>query len=190
VLRRSHIPTLALLGALFITAPALADDISDEINRARKLYDQGKLSEAKESLELAAQLIAEKKAVALGAVLPASPNGWQGEKVESTMGTAGLFGGISASRRYRKDGTQCTISVVGDSPLLAMVSTVITNPAVASVTGSRMRRIAGRRALITPDGDVQVLSANSYLVTVSGPCDEEDKLELAGTVNYKALDGF
>jgi len=188
--RRSHTLMLALLCALMATSPAWADDISDEINRARKLYDQGKLSEAKESLELAAQLIAEKKAVALGAVLPAAPDGWQGEKVESTMGTAGLFGGVSASRRYRKNGAQCTISVVGDSPLLAMVSSVISNPAIASVTGSRMRRIAGQRALITPDGDVQVLSSNSYLVTVSGPCDEEDKLELAGTVNYKALDDF
>jgi hypothetical protein len=181
---------LALLCTLAVAAPARADDISDEINRARKLYDQGKLSEAKESLELAAQLIAEKKAVALGAVLPASPKGWEGDKAESTMGTAGLFGGVSASRRYRKDGRQCTVSVVGDSPLLAMVSSVITNPTVASVTGSRMRRVAGRRALITADGDVQVLSSNSYLVTVSGPCDEEDKLELAGTVNYKALDDF
>lgn len=187
---RSHIPMLAILGALLIAAPSRADDISDEIHRARKLYDQGKLSEAKEALELAAQLIAEKKAVGLGAVLPAAANGWQGERVDSTMGTAGLFGGISASRRYQRDGRQCTVSVVGDSPLLAMVSSVITNPAVASVTGSRMRRVAGRRALITAEGDVQVLSANNYLVTVTGACSEEDKLELAAAVDYKALDRF
>lgn len=190
MLRRPHILVLTLLGALLVVAPARADDISDEINRARKLYDQGKLSEAKESLELAAQLIAEKKAMALGSVLPEAVGGWQGEKVESTIGATGLFGGISASRRYEKDGAQCTVSVVGESPLLAIVSTVITNPTVASATGSRMRRIAGRRAVITQDGDVQVISANNYLVTVSGPCEEEDKLGLAGAINYKALDKF
>ncbi len=44
--------------------------------------------------------------------------------------------------------------------------------------------------MITQDGEVQVLSANNYLITVSGTCSEADKLAYAGAVDYTRLAAF
>lgn len=177
--------------ALAMTVPTFADEISDEIARAQKLYREGKLAEAKQSLDMASQLLSEKKANALGDVLPKPGAGWTVDRPEAASGTTGFFGGISTSRTYRRQNTTCRVSVVGDSPLIAMVSTFLANPTMAGATGAKMRRIAGQRALITAEGDVQVLSVNNFLVTVSGDtCPQTDKLVLAESVDYKALQGF
>jgi hypothetical protein len=51
--------------------PALAaDDVLDAIDQARKAYQSGDLANAKQSLDLASQLIGQKNAEAFAALLP------------------------------------------------------------------------------------------------------------------------
>lgn len=184
----------ALLGCLlllaFSVAPAWADDVMTEIDRAKSLYGEGKLAEAKEALEFAGQLISQKKAAALSGVLPQAAKGWTAVDDKDQAAGTGVFGGVVASRTYKRGGTKCTMTVVGDSPLLAMISMFLTNPSVASTSGAKVQRIAGQRAVITANGEVQVMSANNYLVTVGGDCDEKDKIAYAEGVDYQKLAGF
>lgn len=172
-------------------ATASADEVTDEIDRAKVLYEEGKIAEAKEALDFASQLVAQQKAGLLGDVLPDPFDGWSVDDGESSAANIGMFGGgISASRTYRKDDAECNVSVVGDSPMMSMLTMMFANPAMAGASGAKVQRVAGQRALVTKEGEVQVVTPNSYLVSVDGSCAEADKLGYAGGVDYETLNGF
>ena len=97
-----------------------ADDILDAIDGARKAYQAGDMGGAKQSLDLASQLIAQKNAEAYSALLPAPLSGWTAEKVEATASATALFGGASAaSRRYHNPkGDNVEVSISGDSAMI------------------------------------------------------------------------
>src|SRR5438552_18734286 len=100
-------PNLLLAAAvcLALAAGAMtarADEITDAIDQGRKAYQAGDLAGAKQALDLAAQLIAQKNAEAFGKLLPEALPGWQAEPVQTAaVGTLGL-GASAASRRSRK----------------------------------------------------------------------------------------
>src|SRR5262249_27076269 len=162
--------------------PARADQITQEIDRAKQAYLQGKLNDARLSLDMAAQLVSQQKAKVLNGILPPPFLGWRAEDktAPADPGTVGgaatsaasALGGITAARTYRKDNRACAVTVAGDSPILAAVSMFLANPSFAQASGARLQRIGNQRAVITQDGEVQVLSANNYLVTVTGDCAE------------------
>src|ERR1700744_6542122 len=80
--------------------PARADDIVDAIDQARKAYQSGDLGEAKQSLDLASQLIGQKNAEGFAALLPAALPGWTAEKAQTTAVGNTAFGASSATRTY------------------------------------------------------------------------------------------
>jgi hypothetical protein len=194
--------TLGLLAVLAAAGPARADAVTQEIDRARTAYSQGKFADAKQSLELAAQLVSQQKARLLNNTLPPPFLGWNVDK-PADAGAAdaitptgaipagnNLLGGITATRTYRKASKACALTVAGDSPLLTVVSMFLANPTVAQASGARMQRIGNQRAIITQDNEVEVMSANNYLVTVAGDCDLADKIAYAGAVDYVRLASF
>jgi hypothetical protein len=188
--------------ALFAAGPAHADAVTQEIERARQAYAQGKFAEARQSLELAAQLVAEQKAKLLNGTMPPPFLGWSVDKAadadatDSTTPTGAIragnsmLGGITTQRVYRKSAKACSLTVTGDSPLLSVVAQFLANPAIAQASGARMQRLGTQRAIITQDNEVQVLSGNNYLVSVTGDCDLADKLAYAGAVDYARLATF
>jgi len=107
-----HILRTLAVGLLLAaaTVPALAaDDILDAIDAGRKAYQAGDMQNAKQSLDLASQLIGQKNAEAFAAMLPAPLPGWKAEKAQANAIGAAMFGGASAaSRSYTNDkGDKC-----------------------------------------------------------------------------------
>ena len=195
---------LALLAfgalALVWAGEASADQVTQEMDRAKTAYLQGKLNDAKLSLDLASQLVSQQKAKLLNSILPPPFLGWTAEDKPAVSdqatvsgaatGAASMLGGITAARSYKKDGKFCAVTVAGDSPILAVVSMFLANPSLAQASGARLQRIGSQRAVITGDGEVQVMSANNFLVTVTGDCSEADKIAYAGAVDYPRLAAF
>ncbi len=183
---------MALSCSALSCSGARADDVTVEIERARKLYLDGKIADAKQSLDKASQLISQHRAKLLGEVLPQPMTGWTTQGPDSSTEGSNLFGGgIAASRTYQRANETCVVSVVGDSPAMAMINMVLSNPNMASAAGAKVQRIAGQRGLITSDGQVQILTdTNTYLITVSGSCREGDKLAYGSSVDYPKLAGF
>ncbi|MFN4089022.1 MAG: hypothetical protein ACK4QW_08280 [Alphaproteobacteria bacterium] len=166
-------------------APASADEIADEIRNALTLYEAGKVAEAKEALDFAAQLLGQRKADDLAAYLPKALAGWSAEDDDTSTGT--MFGaGISAARTYTKDGRSVEVRVIGESPMLQAMSVMFANPAMAGASSARVQRIGGQRGIVTQDGDVQVM-VGQFLIIVSGDAPQAAKLEYAGAVDYAAL---
>jgi hypothetical protein len=180
-----------LLSAAFlaVSLPALAaDDILDAIDAARKAYQAGDMANAKQLIDTASQLIAQKNAEAFSALLPAPLSGWKAEKAQATAVGAAMFGGASAaSRTYTNaKGDTVEVSITGDSALIMQFGPMLNNPALAGAMG-KLVRVGDQRAIQTNDGDIMMLIANKILVHVQGSAGAPAKLGYAQAVDVAKL---
>lgn len=178
--------------ALLLTAAAVpayaADDILDAIDQARKAYQSGDTATAKQSLDLASQLIGQKNAEAFAALLPAALPGWRAEKAQANAVGASLFGGVSAANRtYTNDkGDSIDVSITGDSTMVMQFAPMLNNPAMAGAMG-KLIRIGSQRAIQSQDGDILMLVANKFLINVQGSGDAAAKIAYAQAVDVAKL---
>lgn len=183
-----RIAAVTLLLAAF-TAPALAaDDILDAIDGARKAYQAGDLQTAKQSLDVASQLIGQKNAEAFMALLPEPLAGWKGDKGEANaVGMAVLGGASAASRTYTNaKGKSVEVSITGNSAMLMQFGPMLSNPALAGAMG-KLIKVGTQRAVQTRDGDIVMIVANKFMINVQGSADAAAKLTYAQAVDVAKL---
>ncbi len=180
-----------LLAAVLLAAMALpalaADDILDAIEQARKAYQAGDMAGAKQSLDLASQLIGQKNAESFAALLPAPLPGWTAETAETASAGVAMFGATSASRRYTgPDGHDVQVRITGDSPLVIQFARLLIDPAIAGAMG-KLISIGDQRAIQTNEGSINMVVANKFLVTVDGSASVASKLAYAQAVDIAKL---
>ena len=172
---------------LALTLPAFADDITEAIDQARKSYQSGDMAAAKQSLDLASQLIGQKNAEGFAALLPAPLAGWKADEAQTTALGQVAFGASTASRNYRNGNDQnVEVQITGDSAMIMQFATLLSNPGIAGAMG-KIIKIGDQRAIQTREGDVNIVVANKFLVTVNGSADAASKMAYANAVNYAKL---
>jgi hypothetical protein len=176
--------TIVVGGSLPASA---ADDILDAMDQARKAYQAGDLTGAKQSLDLASQLIGQKNAEGFAALLPAPLPGWKGDKAQtSALGQVG-FGASTANRTYTNEkGDTVEVQITGDSAMIMQFATLLNNPSIAGAMG-KIVRVGSQRAIQTRDGDINMIVNNKFLVQVTGSADEATKLAYAQAVDVAKL---
>jgi hypothetical protein len=173
--------------ALVVFPAAAADEVIEAIDQARKAYQAGNLGEAKQSLDLASQLIGQKNAEGFAALLPKALPGWKQEKTDATaMGTS-MFGASMATGRYTNaQGEDIEIQITGDSAMIAPLAAVFANPQFAGAMG-KIVRVGNQRAIVTKEGDVQMVVNNKFLVVVQGSGKADAKLAYAQAIDVNKL---
>lgn len=142
---------------------------------------------AKQSLDLASQLVGQKNAENFAALLPAALPGWKAEKVEATSVGVTVFGVTSASRRYTgPDGRDVQVRITGDLALVLHFARLFMNPTIAGAMG-KLISIGDQRALQTSEGSINMVVADKFLVTVEGSADIDAKLTYAKAVDIARL---
>ena len=196
--------TIRVAIAIFVTvmlcgvsAPSLADEITESINEALEYYGEEDFAEAVSSLDYAAQLIRQKRAERLQGLLPAPLSGWQAEDVESKAVPQAMFGGmISAERQYRKESSHITIEISVDSPVLQGMAMMFSNPAYATADGGKLKKIKRQKAIIkyrssNQEGDITIMVDRRLLVSIKGrKVGEDDLINYASAIDYKELKKF
>lgn len=179
---------------MIFSVPVYADEITDSINDALKSYQDGKYSEAMNSLNYASQLIGQKKGGDLVSFLPEPLKEWTAEEaVSNAAGTQMFGGGITAERSYNKDPSSVYVKIITDSPMLQGLMIMISNPMMAASDGGKLEKISGEKAVVKynaedKNGDINIVVANRFLVTVEGSdVSLEDLKAYAGAVDYKKL---
>jgi hypothetical protein len=184
-----HLLRMIAVAAILVTAgPAFsADEVIDAIDQARKAYQGGDLASAKQSLDLASQLIGQKNADAFGKLLPAPLAGWKADDVQTTSVGAVGFGASTASRHYTNaKGDSVEVQITGDSAMVMQYAAVVNNPAIAGAMG-KLVRVGSQRAIQAQNGDVHMVINNKYMVIVSGSGAANDKLAYAQAVDVARL---
>jgi hypothetical protein len=168
--------------------PALAaDDILEAIDAARKAYQAGDMAGAKQSLDLASQLVGQKNAESFAALLPAALPGWKADKAETTSVGVTVFGVTSASRRYTGPGDRdVEVRITGDSTLVVQFAQFLINPTIAGAMG-KLIRVGDQQALQTHEGSINMVVANKFLVTVDGSADAASKLAYTQAIDTAKL---
>jgi hypothetical protein len=182
-----RVPVAVMMFAMSVAAAFAADDVLDAIESARKAYQSGDLGNAKQSLDLASQLIGQKNAEAFAALLPAPLAGWKADKVQTAaVGNIG-FGASTASRTYTNNkGENVDVQITGDSALVTQFATLLANPQIAGAMG-KIVRVGSQRGIQNAEGDVNMVIANKYMVVVSGSADAAAKMVYAQAVDVTKL---
>ena len=170
-------PIIAALGlaAAFI-APASADEITDQLNTARKAYESGELRSAVQTLQFAVASIQEKINLSLLELLPEPLDGWNADEPQAQSGgMAAMIAGTNLSRRYyRDDGAEVDISITADSPLLSMMTMMLSNPMLMQTDpGTRVYTHGGQRGMIKHEKDsdvweISLMVGGKIMIQVTG----------------------
>jgi len=182
-----RLPAALLIVALAAPSVQAADDVLDAIDQARKAYQSGDLGNAKQSLDLASQLIGQKNAESFAALLPAPLAGWKADKAQTASVGNLAFGASTASRTYTNGkGDTVEVQITGDSAMVAQFATLLANPQIAGAMG-KIVRVGSQRAVQGPDGDLNMVVANKYMIVISGSADAAAKLAYAQAVDVAKL---
>ena len=177
----------ALVVFSLLATPALADDITVAMDQARKAYQAGDLGQAKQSLDLASQLISQKNAESFAALLPNALPGWKAEKPQTTAIGAVGFGASVASRSYQNaKGDNVEVQITGDSAMVSQIATFLNNPALGGAMG-KLVRVGNRRAIQDSDGNVKMVVANKFMISVEGSADAASKVAYAQAIDIAKL---
>jgi hypothetical protein len=176
-MKKGTIVLLVVILGLMGMAGARADEVSDTIERAKKLYQEGKYSEASSELQFAVGQIQNLQAEQLKKLLPDALPGWIAEEASGSAAPMGLFaGGVTASRTYRKEdtGESIEVEILTESPLLQTVMMFLTNPMMAAgQPGTKLVRVKGEKALEKfslqdEEGELSLILEGKTLITVKG----------------------
>ena len=91
-MRLRHAAILLLAGTL-AAAPAFADEISDQIERALTAYRNHNTERALTALDAASHALREERASRLAQLLPIAPPGWTADPPETSAVSAAMLGG-------------------------------------------------------------------------------------------------
>ncbi len=177
---------------VLLAAPVWADDVTDAIDQARDLYDDGQTQAAITQLEFAAQLIRQARGTGLQAFLPDALDDWTAEAPQSQSAGAAMFGGgTTVSRSYTKGGNNVEISIITDSPLLQSMMMMFSNPAMLAAQGGQLQMIQGQQAVLQANnGGVMMVLNNTYLIQVQGNATDADYLAYANAIDIAGLLAF
>jgi hypothetical protein len=179
----------AILLALAATSagPVRADDILDALDQARKSYQAGDLANAKQSADLASQLIGQKNAESFVTLLPKPLPGWTADDAQTTAIGSTAFGASNARRNYANaNGDHVDVQITGDSAMIAQLAPIMANPQFAGAMG-KIVRVGNQRAIQNPQGDIHVVVANKFLVVVSGSAPAAAKMSYAQAIDFAKL---
>lgn len=169
---------------------AYADEVEDAIKEALTSYQEKDYVIAKQSLSMARQLINQLNTKALGQLLPEPLAGWKADEVSDDSQAGMIFGGgMAVSRDYHKDNTDLKIAIVGDSPMLAQMMGIFQNPMIAGSMG-KMTRIGKQMAMEGKDGQLTMVVANRFMVTIDGSASMDEKKEYAKAIDLEKLQGL
>lgn len=109
---------------------AAADEVTDQLDTAKQLYESGELRKSIETLNFAVAKIQEQVTAGLLQLFPEPLDGWNADVAESQSGgIAAMITGTTLSRRYvRDDGSEVTLTLMADSPMMPMLTMAISMP--------------------------------------------------------------
>ena len=191
----SRMTFLLVILSFVLGSLAMADEIETDIKNGLESYKTKKYGEAIVLLDSASQKIRKVKAGDIETVFPNALSGWIAKNPESAaIGSMFMGGAISASRAYTSDRKTVKIEIVSDSPLVSMVSGMLSNPMIVAASPMlNIKQVKSESAMLEWDpasqsGSAKIVIDNKVLVTISGNnCREEDIISYANAIDYKKV---
>ena len=146
---RFHLPALPLAGLALVPLAALevqADDITDQLQLAIELYEEGDYAATVTELQYAIGEIQAKLGDAFATSFPPAPDGWSAAEPTREASAAFMGGGTIVNREYTEDGGDGRMSaqLIIDNPMIQGMAALFSNPAMLSANPNMTRVRMGR----------------------------------------------
>ncbi|MGM0561816.1 MAG: hypothetical protein ACQETX_12200 [Pseudomonadota bacterium] len=172
-------PTTRFFSGLAVSAtasfialsPALADDVTEQINLGLELYEDGDFGAAIVELEFAIEDIRDAMNAQIGKTFPEAPDGWTALEPDSGggsgAGAAGLLGGLGGgsniSRSYTENDGEGAMqaAIMIDNPMMQSLAAMMNNPSMFAAQPNVERMRVGReRGMLKWDEEQSSAEAN------------------------------
>jgi hypothetical protein len=148
---------LVLAALLALPAAAGADEITDQLDQARRYYDDGDVTGAIGELEFVLQALRGRIGQELLATFPAPPDGWTAETADDGTGAVPFIAaGTMLSRTYRAPDGQSSIEaqLMSGGGFLQGLAGMMLNPTMLAAQPNAKRvRIGRENGVVTYDPD-------------------------------------
>jgi hypothetical protein len=183
-------------GATTTEAAGLGEEAS--MAAARRFYGAGDLDGSRFSLQQAMNDVDMAIGKEILGLLPATMGSLPFIEGDEVIGSGAMgFAGMYVSRTYRSSDMKPSIGfqIIGDSPMLAGINTILALPVIGSDPNNKRVRLAGYRGMLQKsesDGevswDLQVPFGSSLLsVSFSGIPEEKAVMEMANTIPLERI---
>ncbi len=186
---------LSILFAAAAAMPAVAQKRSsapkeltftDALVAAQKAFEAGEFGGAISALQAAIRDVQKKQRLAVLAALP-KPAAFTVKDDDPKDETANPFAaglaalGSTITRHYEgKDGKGMDVEVMANSPLVSMMSMMLSNPAIAKADGGELVEYGAHKALLKKNGDdgqeLTIVMYDKHLVKVTTRSMNADEL--------------
>jgi hypothetical protein len=155
-----------------VALPAGADDVTDTLDAVRDAYDAGDIALALEELTFLQAMLTDMRTDSLAGFLPDPPDGWSRDVETETGGIMAMTGGgAGATATYSKESEAFTISLLADSPMIAAMGAMLSNPMIARAAGGKLTRV-GSIKVLEMDGNLSALIDGRILLQADGAATE------------------
>lgn len=159
--------------ALGAAQPALAEDVSVQIDAARAALGKGDNLHALSFLQAAVASLNARLSDQFAKVVPGAPAGWEAAAIESqSLDTIG--GGITLTRAYTKGDSTLNAALIIDNPAVSASAAMFqAAPQVAAQPGWSRLKLGGEDALLRFDaaarsGEIMMVIGGRVLLQVEG----------------------
>lgn len=170
---------------------AKADAVNEALAAAQAAYASGQLGQTAAELTNATRAVQAIQQERLANTLPQPTEGWTMTLGESSVGAAGLFGGMvgtMADATYsHSDGRSFSLTLTADSPTVASMAGILGNPQMMAIMGKVVK--VGAIDMLDQDGSLSALVGNRVLLQAQG-ADLEDMSAILGTMDFAKLAQF
>lgn len=151
---------IALLPALITAHVAAADEVETRLQRGLDAYRAGQYTRTLQELGTALQAVQARVADEYRGLLPPPPSGWDADDTEvRALAPAVASGALQLSRRYFREEEEIALEVSVDSPLLAGLGLMLSDPKLlAGEPAARPYRLGDHKGLMKSLGDETELS--------------------------------
>jgi hypothetical protein len=185
-----RIPFLVAVLVL-VAVPARPDQVEDELRSALEKWKSGDHPGAHDHVRMADAKMSELEAQGVAKAWGRVPGYTMELQDPVSMGQV-LGGTISSGVTYTAtaDSTTMDGSIVANSPILGMMSGLISNAFMASASGATIERVAGHKVALQKEGDRwqgNMPYKNTVLISVEGNV-KEDVLKVYEAFHYGVID--
>lgn len=190
---------ITLTAIISFSLPGLTQDFAKAINTAKSAYNSGKLEETHFALQQAMQevdmIIGKEVLKLLPQKMDALDANPKDDNVSSNIG----FVGATIHRTYGKADKKADLSIISNSPLVAMMNTVLNMPLMGGLMNdgktktikvqgykARLEKQAGSKEGIT-DYDLQIPIGSTLITFKVNDCSDSEIQAMANTIPLQQI---
>lgn len=188
-MRLRHAAILIMAGVV-VAAPAHADEVTAQINKALAAYQDHNSEAALKALDAAAGQLRQQRADQLKALLPMPPAPWTADPAKTSAITAAMLGGgITASRTYHFADEKVHIDLTTDSPMLQQMTALVASP-LGKAPGVEIKKLHDQDIAYTVHDNSLLSLIGKTVIKVTGnpQTSEATLMTFIEAISFSALD--